>query len=129
MRTAKQEKENEKMADEEKLENKNLTNSFTYEMDMKVNSGETFKGTFTIHRPTIGERLKIGVLEAQKIGGLANIDVYTSGIAHMVATLEVVIDKAPVWWKPEEIRDLEVVQAVWEFYINRLQEFQAKPQA
>lgn len=117
------------MAEEEKVENKNLSNSFTYEMDMKVNSGETFKGTFALHRPTIGERLKIGVLEAQKLGGLANIDAYTSGIAHMVATLEVVVDKAPVWWKPEELRDLEVMQAVWEFYINRLQEFQAKPQS
>jgi len=118
------------MTDEErvaKTENKNLSNTFTYEMkDLKMNSGETFNGTFVMHRPTIGERLRIAISEAQKLGGLSNIDPYSSGIAHMVATLEVVVDKAPAWWKPEELRDLEVVQAVWEFYVTRLQEFQTK---
>lgn len=108
------------------IESKDLTNSYTFELDMKVPSGEEFKGTFTYHRPTIGERIRIGVLEAQKLGGLVNVDVFTSQLAHMVATLEVIIDKAPVWWKPEELRDMEVLQMVFQDYLNRLQTFQGK---
>lgn len=105
-------------------EKRDLTNSWTFSIDMTVPSGETYKGTFTVHRPTIGERVRIGILEAQKLAGLNNVDVVTQGIVHMLATLEVVIDKAPVWWKPEELRDLEVLQAVWQEYANRLQQFQ-----
>jgi len=107
-------------------ENKNLANSWTFDLDLKVSSGEEFKGNFTLHRPTIGERIRIGVLEAQKLGGLANVDIYICNLTHMVATLEIIVDKSPVWWKPEEIRDLEVVQAVFQNYLDRLQEFQEK---
>ena len=105
---------------------KDLVNKWVFNLDLTVPSGERFEGTFEMHRPTIGERIRIGVLEAQKLGGLGNVDMVTAGLAHMLATLEVVVDKAPVWWKPEELRDLEVVQAVWQAYVDRLQEFQTK---
>jgi hypothetical protein len=111
------------------VENKDLANSFTFEIDLKVASGEEFKGTFTIHRPTIGERIRIGVTEAAELGGMVNIDPYTSSIAHMIATFDVIVDKAPIWWKPRDLRDLEVAQAVWDKYQDYLKEFQGKPQS
>ena len=111
------------------MENKDLTNSFTFTLDLKVASGEEYKGTFTVHRPTIGERIKIGVLEAAELGGMANVDVQTSNLAHMIATFDVVIDNPPTWWKPRDLRDLEVAQAVWDKYQDYLKQFQGRPQS
>lgn len=127
MRIAKQEKENEEMVETvEKSEkvNKDLTNTHTFTISVKVGSGETFEGTFTIHRPTIGERIRISVLEAQEVGGLSNVDIFGANLAHMVATFTVLIDKSPVWWKPRELRDVEVLRAVYQNYIDYLLEFQ-----
>lgn len=111
-------------------ENKNLANSSSFTIEMKVPSGEEFNGTFTVHRPTMGERIRIGVIEAQMLSGLANIDPDSSALAHVIATFDVVIDgvSAPVWWKPRELRDMEVIQEVYSKYINFLNGFQRKPQ-
>lgn len=104
-----------------------LQNVFTFSIDVKVQSGERFEGTFTVHRPTIGEMIKIGNNEARELEGLNNVDMMTNGLARMVATLDVVIDKKPLWWKPRELRDLEVIQEVYQKYIDFLAEFQRKP--
>jgi len=116
------------MANEEApKKNVDLRNSHTFKIEMKMPSGEEFSGSFTIHRPTIGERITIGVLEAQRLIGLSNVDLYTGGLAHMVATLETVVDDAPIWWKPQDLRDVEVIQEVYTQYINFLNTFQGKP--
>ncbi len=103
-----------------------LRNAHTFRIDMKLPSGEEFNGSFTIHRPTIGERINIGILEAQRLGGLSNIDAFTGGLAHMVATLEVVIDDKPTWWKPQELRDVEVINEVYNKYVEYLNTFSGR---
>jgi len=113
------------MADEE-IKKPNLQNTHTFSISVKVPSGEEFEGTFTIHRPTVGERIKIGNNEARELEGLNNVDMMTSGLARMIATFDVIVDKAPIWWKPRELRDLEVIQEVYQKYVNFLAEFQPK---
>lgn len=112
------------MADKPDLKN---THSFT--IDLETASGENFKGTFVVHRPTVGERIKIGNLEARELEGLLNVDADTAYLARIVSTFEVVVDSAPVWFdKPKELRDLEVIQEVYAKYIQFLGEFQRKPE-
>jgi len=114
-------KEREKTINENKLLN---THSFSIQF-VSV-TGEELSGTFAVHRPTMGERVQIGVIEAQLLGGLNNVDVFSSSIAHWIANLEVVIDQAPKWWKPRELHDPEVVQAVFDKYVDYLQKFQRR---
>jgi hypothetical protein len=108
--------------------NVDLRNTHTFKIDKRMPYGATYEGTFTIHRPTVGEKMKIGVLEAMELGGMNNIDNLVSGLAHIVATLDVIIDDHPIWWEPRKLRDVEVIQAVWEEYINYLNEFQKQPE-
>ena len=117
----------ERVAKTDVKKNVDLRNTHTFKIDMKLASGETFEGTFTIHRPTIGERINIGILEAQRLGGLSNVDLYTGGLAHMLATLEIIVDDYPTWWKPQDLRDVEVIQEVYQKYIDYLNTFQGKP--
>lgn len=117
----------ERIAKSEPKKNMDLRNTCTFRIEKTLPTGEEFSGTFTIHRPTIGERINIGILEAQRLVGMANVDMYTGGLVHMVATLETIIDDAPVWWKPQEMRDVEVVTEVYNKYIDFLNTFQGKP--
>lgn len=100
-------------------------NTYTFSVDIKVGD-ESFIGTFTVHRPNVGELVRIGVSEAQKLGGLSNVDAMTQMVAHMVATLETVVDIKPDWWKPNEIYDMEVLQGVFEKYLDYLRTFQTR---
>jgi hypothetical protein len=106
------------------MDKKDLLNTHSFTIDVTVPSGENFKGQFTLHRPTIGERIRIGVQEGRELQGLANVDMLTSNLAHILSTLEVVVDTYPVWWKPRDLKDMEVLQAVYEKYVDYLQEFQ-----
>jgi len=106
------------------MDKKDLLNTHSFTVDVTVPSGENFKGSFTVHRPTIGERIRIGVQEGRELQGLANVDMFTSNLAHILSTLEIVVDTYPVWWKPRDLKDMEVLQAVYEKYIDYLQEFQ-----
>jgi len=105
--------------------NLDLRNSHTFTIDLKLPSGE-FSGKFTVHRPTMGEKLRIGNISARELEGNTNADGMTTGIAYMIATFDVVIDSAPTWFKSRELRDLEVLQAVWDEYSNYLSTFQRK---
>ncbi len=106
------------------VDKKDLVNTHTFAIDVTVPSGENFKGTFVVHRPTIGERIRIGVQEGRELQGLANVDFLTSNLAHILSTLELVIDTYPNWWKPRDLMDMEVLQAVYQKYVDYLQEFQ-----
>jgi len=108
--------------------NLDLRNSHTFTLDLKLPSGEEFSGTFTIHRPTVKERIRIGIIEARELEGLVNVDVFTSNLTHFVATFDVIVDSAPVWFKPRELRDVEVLQGVFEKYTDFLRTFQGKPE-
>jgi hypothetical protein len=91
--------------------------------DYVTKSGEPFKGKFVMHRPTIGERLKIGITEARELGGYMNVDALSSQLAHIVATFDIVVDENPPWFKAREIYEVEVLQAVYEKYLDNLQAF------
>ena len=59
------------------MDKKDLLNTHTFIIDVTVPSGENFKGQFVIHRPTIGERIRIGVQEGRELQGLANVNILT----------------------------------------------------
>lgn len=81
-------------------------------------------GKFKFHHPTVMERMQIGVLKAQMLQGLeGRVDVLTDNIAHMSATLEVVLDHAPEWFNAGAIYDYEVLDAVYEEYAKWLATF------
>jgi hypothetical protein len=101
-----------------------LLNTYSFDIDYDSPTGDPFHGKFTVHRPTVGEHLRIGVSEANYLGGLTNVDIQTAMLARMVATLEVVVDKSPDWWKPREMRDVEVVQEVYDKVMTYLRQFQ-----
>ena len=108
------------------MENKKLLNTYTFSINMTDALGEPLSGSFTVHRPTMGEIMRLGVAEARDLGGMINVDLETSMLAHIVATLEIVVDLSPTWWKPREIRDVEVLQAVYGKYLDYLREFQRR---
>jgi hypothetical protein len=112
------------------METKNLPrleNSVTFEIDMTNKAGEKFQGKFVVHRPTVKETIKIGLITAKELEGqVANVDVFTYDLAQMVATFDVVVDEAPKWFDPREMRDSEVLRAVWQKYADHLRAFQGE---
>lgn len=86
-------------------------------------------GKFKFHHPTVLERMQIGVLKSQLLQGMeGRVDVLTDNIAHMSATLEVVIDSAPDWFNVNNIYDYEVLDAVYEEYIKWYNSFRTRNQ-
>lgn len=112
-----------------KVDPRKLLNVHTFHVEVTAVTGQPYSGNFTCHRPTMQEMIRIGVVEARDLGGLQNVDIQTTMIAHMIATLEVAIDSAPDWWKPRELKDAEVLQEVYEKYIDYLRQFQRKPES
>jgi hypothetical protein len=106
----------------------NLTNSLTFEIDMTNKAGEQFQGKFVVHRPTVKETIQIGLKTAKELEGQVNlVDIDTFYTAQMVATFDVVVEEAPPWFKPREMRDMEVVRAVFLKYNDHLRTFQGEP--
>jgi len=106
------------------MDKKELVNVNSFTISVKNVQGYEYSGTFTVHRPNMGELIRIGVKEAGDLGGLTNVDLVTSLLAHMICTLEVLVDTHPDWWKPREIKDMEVVQEVFDKLQTFLREFQ-----
>ena len=74
-------------------------------------------GKFKFHSPTVIERMRIGVAKSQLLQGLeGHVDVLTDNIAHMTATLSVVIDDAPTWFDIDNIYEYEALEAVYDKY-------------
>jgi hypothetical protein len=107
---------------------KKLLNTHTFNVSHIDGQGNEWSGSFTVHRPNMGEVMKIGVKEAADLGGMSNVDILTGNLAHMIATLEVVVDTHPEWWKPRELHEMEVLRIVFDQYIDYLRKFQARPQ-
>jgi hypothetical protein len=109
------------------MDPKNLQNTLTFEIDMTNKLGEKFQGKFTVHRPTVKETIQIGLRTTKELEGqLANVDVDTYYLAQMVCTFDVITDEAPKWFIPREMRDTEVLRAVWKQYADHLHEFQGE---
>lgn len=87
---------------------------------MIVLDTDDYKGEIILHRPTINEMREIGIREARyRLGyGDAVLDVVTQNICLYLATFDVIVDKAPDWWKPAEMFDYNILEYVWEEYAN-----------
>lgn len=57
---------------------------------------EEFVGNVVVHYPSQIERMRIGVLKAELLGGV-EVDVHTNNLAHILSTLDVVVDTKPEW--------------------------------
>jgi len=85
---------------------------------------ESYSGSFTFHHPSLIERMNIGVLKSQFLQGLeGRVDVLTDNIAHMSATLDVVLDDAPEWFKIGALYEYEVLEGVYDKYTEWLNSF------
>ncbi len=88
---------------------------------------EEYVGTFIFHHPSLMERMQIGVLKSQMLQGLdGRVDVTTDNIAHMSATLEVILDESPKWFNLSTIEDYEVLDGVYEEYIQWYESFRKR---
>ena len=81
-----------------------------------VIDSEEYKGEIIIHRPTLNEIREIGIREAQYRLGIESLDVIANNICVYLATFDVIVDKAPDWWKPAEMYDYQLLNYVWEEY-------------
>lgn len=84
-------------------------------------------GTFVFHYPSLFDQMQIGVAKARMLAGvpMQSVDPLTDNIAHMVATLNVVLDSAPDWFKVDELDydDYEMLDEVYETYASWRESF------
>lgn len=74
---------------------KRRTHSFNVDFTDEV---EGFEGTFQVHYPSQIERLDMGVLKSQLLGGNLEVSIPTDNIAHIISTLDIVLDQRPSWF-------------------------------
>jgi len=89
---------------------------------------EKFIGKFTFHYPTLMERMRIGVIKANFLGNTpaGTVDMLTDNIAHMTATLSVVVDNAPDWFKLDFLEDYDVLESIYDKYFEWYSSFRNK---
>jgi hypothetical protein len=109
--------------------NQGKRRTYTFKVDFSE-IDERFVGTFTVHHPSQMERLQVGVLKAQLLGGVVPLDTMTDNIATIVATLDVVLDEKPDWFDVFDDRlDYEILEAVYIEYINWVNSFRKRTRA
>lgn len=88
-------------------------------MDLPGDFFERFAGEFIVHRPSVGEMIQIDNMAALLNNHTPEQSLRTRGkdLAHMIATLKLVVDDAPSWWgDPLNLFDTEPIQiAYWGF--------------
>lgn len=86
-----------------------------------------FVGEFTVHHPSQMERLQVGIIQSQLLGGVIPVDTMTDNISRIISTLEVVLDKKPDWFDvfSDEL-EYEVMEAVYIEYINWVNSFRRR---
>lgn len=88
---------------------------------------EEYVGSFTFHHPSLIERMQIGVTKSQFLQGLeGRVDVLTDNIAHMTATLDVVLDDAPKWFKVGALYEYEILETVYDKYAEWVSSFRKR---
>lgn len=102
-------------------------------VDFESRSGNHYKGTVVVHRPSIGEHMKIGaekarILEtyAQEHGlrFISSIDAEMQMLANIMATLKFVVDQKPDWLTDfESMYDYDVLIHVYNQYTVWLENF------
>lgn len=76
----------------------------TIEIDTMTPHGKPYKGVFTYHVPTLGDRIDISRMRAEYLGQTKIVDIDDEGVglADMLAYLHATIEDRetdPVWWK------------------------------
>ena len=80
---------------------------------------EKFVGKFQLHHPSNMERLNMGVVKSQLLGGNFNVDIMTDNIATIISTLDCVIDEKPDWFDVyDDELDYDIIEEVYKEYIN-----------
>ena len=95
----------------------------SFEVDIKTPDDTHYQGSFTVHRPTIGEKIRVGIIEARLREQLDGVDVFTNNLIHMVSTLLVIVDSHPGWWIPGQLYDYEVLEKVYMEYVDWVNQF------
>lgn len=97
-----------------------LTKSFSINFYSKILK-ETFSGTFTTKKLTVGDLSKIGLIKAQLSGGYVydevqgrGVDATTNLLNEMVAHCQVSLIQTPDWFNPSDVSDLELLRVVYE---------------
>ena len=103
----------------------------TIEVNFVSENGNHYEGNIVVHRPSMGDYIKMGVEKAkylQKQMGVDEngmpvqvnmhyIDPGVRVLAHTLGTLSVVVDKCPEWFLyPEELTDYDVLDHVFTQY-------------
>jgi len=83
-----------------------------------------FVGTFVYKHPSVLDRMQIGVNKAKMLQGLqGQTDVLTDNIAHMAATLGVVLTEYPEWFNLADVSEYEVLEQVYDEYTGWVNSF------
>ena len=87
-----------------------------------------FTGAISFHYPSQLESIRIGVIKSGLTGGL-EVDIATNNTAHILSTLEVVIDNKPEWFTVDDPRiDYAILEEVYMQYLNWTNTFRRKPE-
>ncbi len=100
-------------------------NKKTFQINHKLDTGETVEGQFTTKRLSIKDRSLIGVKKSQLNGGMycvrddndmptgQGLDDGTDWLNSMLAHLEVSLVQKPSWWDLNEIADISLIHKVY----------------
>jgi hypothetical protein len=87
-----------------------------------------FTGKFTVHHPSQLEKLQIGITKSALLGGNFAVDTSTDNIAHIVATLDVVLDAKPDWFDIDDPEvDYDILEQIYMEYLDWVNAFRKKP--
>jgi hypothetical protein len=86
-----------------------------------------FVGSFTVIHPSQMERLQVGVIKSQLLGGVVPLDTMTDNIAQIIATLDVVVKSKPEWFNVfDDKLEYEILEAVYIEYIDWVNSFRRR---
>lgn len=103
--------------------NKGKKRTHTFAVDFSEYN-EEFVGNFTVHHPTQIERMQIGIVKSTLLNGVVPMDTITDNIAHIISTLEVVLDEKPDWFDVNDPDvEYDILWAVFEEYLNWVSSF------
>ncbi len=103
--------------------NQGTSRTHGFNVDFKE-FNENFVGRFVVRHPSQMDRLQIGVLKSQLLGGVVPLDNMTDNIAHIISTLDTVIVEKPEWFSPfDPDVDYEILEAVYTEYLTWINTF------
>jgi hypothetical protein len=92
---------------------------------IEIDDVEYGHGVFTFHRPTLQERLQVGLRCSDRLRNVdqKTVDEITRATAYMCAMIEVCCDVAPDWFEIDDLYALEVVTEVYNRFVEWLNSF------